>query len=155
MIEFICEDINTQGLSAAFEGEYAADCTLSAEIVTVGEEEIKELNASARGVDSVTDVLSFPTLDGIRGKKLRKKDYPTDLDEEGRLFLGSIAICSVRAAEQAREYGHSYNRELYYLIVHGMFHLLGYDHLTVDDKAQMREREERVMSRLNLPREDV
>ena len=75
-----------------------------------------------------------------------------DLDEEGNLFLGSIAICKKRAEEQAEEFGHSFLREVNYLACHGMWHLLGYDLMTDGDKAVMREREEKVMSKAGLKR---
>ncbi len=82
----------------------------------VSEEEIRQLNSQHRNIDKVTDVLSFPMLDGIRGKVLRKKDCLLDFDEDEKaVFLGSIAICTKRAEEQAEEYGHSLERELSYL----------------------------------------
>ena len=102
--------------------------------------------------DTVTDVLSFPSIEHIKGVTLNIEDFPTEIDEEDNLFLGSIAICVKRAKEQAEEYGHSYLRELYYLVTHGLFHLLGYDHMTDSDKAEMREREERVLEKLALTR---
>ena len=140
-------------LAGAFDGEVSADCCLAAEVVLVDEEEIRRLNREMREVDAVTDVLSFPVLDGIKGKKLQKKAFPADVDEEGNLFLGSIAICTKRAKEQAEEFGHGFERELNYLLTHGLFHLLGYDHMTDTDKAEMREREERVMKKLGLSRD--
>ena len=71
-----------------------------------------------------------------------------------RLYLGSVAVCKKRAQEQAEEYGHSLAREMGYLIVHGALHCLGYDHEREEDKREMREREERVMERLDLRREE-
>ena len=103
-------------------------------------------------MDKVTDVLSFPTLDGIKGKKILKKDFPYDIDEEGRLLIGSVAICEARAKEQAEEYGHSYERELHYLLVHGVMHCLGFDHIEDLDKAEMREQEEKVLGALGITR---
>lgn len=141
-------------LAAAFDGEVLSDCNLAAEVVLVDGEEIRRLNRETRRIDAVTDVLSFPALDGIKGKKLHKKAFPADIDEEGNLFLGSIAICTKRAEEQAEEYGHGYERELNYLLTHGLFHLLGYDHTTDADKAEMRGREERVMNKLGLSRDN-
>ena len=129
------------------------DATLCMELVFTDEEGIRSLNASTRGKDAVTDVLSFPNLEGIRGVPLRKEDFPFDIDEEGALFLGSVVICRERAAEQAQEYGHSLKREVYYLAVHGLCHLLGYDHEEESDKALMREREERILSAMNLGRD--
>lgn len=152
MLYIYCDEQNFSALAGAFDGEVTADCDLAAEVVLVGEEEIRRLNRETRGVDAVTDVLSFPALDGIKGKKLQKKAFPADIDEGGNLFLGSIAICVKRAEEQAEEYGHSFERELNYLLTHGLFHLLGYDHMTDTDKAEMRGREERVMNKLGLTR---
>ena len=74
------------------------------------------------------------------------------MDEEGRLVVGSIAICIKRAKEQAEEYGHSYERELHYLIVHGIMHCLGYDHMEESDKAQMREQEEKILTKIGITR---
>lgn len=153
MLKIFCDGYDFSSLAAAFDGEVESDCDLSAEIVIVDEEEIKNLNARCRGVDSVTDVLSFPSLDGIRGKKLLKKDFPADLDEEGNLFLGSIAICEKRAREQAEEYGHGFVREITYLAAHGLWHLLGYDHITDADKLEMREKEEKVLIKIGAVRE--
>lgn len=95
-----------------------ADAPLSVEVVFTDAEGIRKLNADTRGKDAVTDVLSYPNLDGIFGKKIAKAEHPFDLDDEGNIFLGSIVICRERAAEQAEEYGHSLRREVYYLAVH-------------------------------------
>lgn len=118
-----------------------------AELSFVSKEEIQVLNKESRNVDQITDVLSFPMLDGIRGKILKKKDCLLDYDQDEKaVFIGSIVICVERAKEQAEEYGHSLSRELSYLTVHGMLHLFGYDHMTDEDKAQMREKEEEILS---------
>ena len=129
------------------------DVPLAVELVFTDEAGIRKLNAGTRGKDAVTDVLSFPNLDGILQKPIRKEDFPFDTDEDGNLFLGSIVICRERAAQQAEEYGHSLRRELYYLAVHGLCHLLGYDHETDEEKALMRAREERVLSDMDIPRD--
>ena len=129
-----------------------SDVDLAAELVFADEEEIRATNLSQRGVDAVTDVLSFPSLDHIKGAPLRKKDHPFEMDEEGNLFLGSIMICEQRAGEQAKEYGHSYERELAYLIVHGIMHLFGYDHMTDEEKAEMRAKEEEILVKVGLTR---
>ena len=136
-------------------GEARGDARLAAELVFTDEEGIRSLNAKERGKDAVTDVLSFPNLDGIYKKALNEEDFPYDLDEEGRLFLGSVVICKKRAAEQAEEYGHSLRRELYYLTVHGMCHLLGYDHEREEDKAEMRAEEEAVLAKMGIGRDAV
>ncbi len=153
MLNIFCEQFDFSPLAEAFEGEIESDCGLSAEIIITDEAEIRRLNAEARGIDAVTDVLSFPSLDGIRGRALKKADFPFEVDEEGNIFLGSIVICEKRAREQAEEYGHSYMRELHYLAVHGLWHLLGYDHITEEDKPEMRAKEEKILSKLGITRE--
>ena len=147
-----CEDENFSALETAFENEFESDTDLSAEIVIVDEEEIRRINREMRGIDAVTDVLSFPSLDKIFGKKIEKKDFPADLDEQGNLFIGSIAICRKRAEEQAEEYGHGIKREMSYLAVHGVCHLLGYDHIEEQDKKVMREKEESVLKKMGATR---
>lgn len=130
-----------------------SDCKLLVEMTLVGEEEIRSLNREFRSCDRVTDVLSFPAMEGIKNEYLRTAEHPLETDEEGRLFLGSVAICTARAKEQAREYGHSYERELFYLAVHGILHCLGYDHEEEEEQKEMRKREEEVMQKLNLTRQ--
>jgi probable rRNA maturation factor len=152
-LNIYCDECDFTSLAKAFEGEYESNCPLALEIVFEDKEGIRQLNNETRHIDRATDVLSFPTLDGIRGVKIDKKQFPYDFDENDNLFLGSIVICTDVAKEQAEEYGHSYERELYYLATHGVCHLLGYDHMQEDDKAQMREKEERVLQKLNLTRE--
>ncbi|MBE5754877.1 MAG: rRNA maturation RNase YbeY [Clostridiales bacterium] len=111
-----------------------------AELVFQDGEGITALNRSTRNVDSITDVLSYPSLDGIRGKILKPEDCPTEL--EGKyIFLGSVVLCEEKIREQAIEYGHSEEEEREYLIVHGLLHLFGYDHMTEEDKKEMRELE--------------
>ena len=150
-----CEEkdgLKLDDLQAILDKFVATDTPLTIELLFVDGEEIRALNAETRGIDKVTDVLSFPTLDGIKGKPILGKDFPYDKDEDGRLVLGSIVVCKDRAKEQAEEYGHSYERELHYLIVHGVMHCLGYDHLTDEEKAEMREKEESVLTALNITR---
>ena len=131
-----------------------SDVPLALEVIFVSEDEIRSLNAQTREIDKVTDVLSYPTLDGIKGEEIKGAEHPFEIDEEGRLVIGSVAVCIQRAKEQAEEYGHSFERELNYLIVHGAMHCLGYDHMTDDDKAEMREREEFVLTKMGIKREN-
>ena len=70
------------------------------------------------------------------------------------MYLGSVVLCEKRAAEQAAEYGHSYEREVCYLIVHGFLHCLGYDHIEESDRRVMRQKEEEIMQKLHLGREE-
>lgn len=147
-----CEEEDFSPLAAAFEGEAESDIDLSAEIIITDENEIQRLNRELRSTDKVTDVLSFPSLNLTAGQPLLKKNFPADIDEEGNLFIGSIAICKKRAEEQAEEYGHSLKREMNYLAAHGVCHLLGYDHIEEDDKKLMREKEERVLKKIGAVR---
>ena len=124
-----------------------------AEYTVVLPDEIREINAATRDVDRVTDVLSFPTLDGVEFP-VDVKDFPCDVDPDtGLLILGEIMLCAARMREQAKEYGHSDKRELAYLTAHGCLHLFGFDHMTDGDKAVMREREEAAMKILNISRD--
>ena len=108
--------------------------------------EMREMNRSRRGVDNVTDVLSFPMLTDVRR---RRPPFVPDPDT-GRVFLGDVLISKNRAKEQAEGYGHSLERELAYLTAHGTLHLLGYDHKTEPEKAVMRQKEEYIMDKMGL-----
>lgn len=152
-LNIYCDEYDFSPLAQAFDGEAEADCPLSVEVVFADRQEIRRLNSEFRKTDRETDVLSFPTLENICGKTLSAVDFPYDIDEDGRLFLGSIVICTEVAKAQAEEYGHSYLRELNYLAAHGVCHLLGYDHMTDTDKAAMRAVEERVLKKIDLTRE--
>lgn len=107
--------------------------------------QIRELNNEYRHIDKVTDVLSFPL--GENGV------YDVN-HETGAIMLGDIAISVQRALEQAEEYGHSFSREIGFLTVHSMLHLLGYDHEAAGIEAvRMREKEEAVLTKLGLQRD--
>ena len=143
-----------RAIEKAMYGFVKSDLRLAIDLIFVDGDEIQRLNRELRQTDKVTDVLSFPTLDGIKGKPIKKKQYKHEIDEEGNLCIGSIAICCERAREQAEEYGHSYNRELHYLIVHGIMHCLGYDHEIEEEKAEMRAKEEYILKKLGITREN-
>ncbi|MCI8648064.1 MAG: rRNA maturation RNase YbeY [Firmicutes bacterium] len=104
-------------------------------------EEIKELNHQYRGIDQVTDVLSFPQYADLN-----------EIPQKGQLLLGDVVICTERARSQAEEFGHSLEREIVYLFIHSICHLLGYDHMEEEDRQQMRKKEETVMKQLELER---
>ena len=126
---------------------------LAVELNMVTPEEIQSVNLAERNIDAVTDVLSFPTLDGIKGKVLLKKDFPLDTWVDGKsVFIGSIIICEERAKEQALEFGHSLNRELCYLFCHGLLHLFGYDHVESGDEVEMRALATEIMNDLKIER---
>lgn len=104
-------------------------------------EEIRQINRDYREKDAVTDVLSFPQYNSRE-----------EILQEPYVCLGDVIICPERAREQAEEYGHSYTREMVYLMVHSMLHLLGYDHMEEEEKAVMRAREEAVMNEMGILR---
>ncbi len=109
------------------------DFEVSVSFVT--NEEIKTLNREYRNVDSETDVLSFPMDD----------------DEfDGIIILGDIVLSTQRIIEQAKDFGHSLEREMLYLTVHSMLHLLGYDHMDSEEKDEMRSREKEIMKELQI-----
>lgn len=110
-------------------------------VVFVDDGKINQLNKQYRQVDSPTDVLSFAMQEGV--------PMP---DREGELVLGDVVISLETAVRQAGEYGHSFNREVAYLTVHGVLHLFGYDHEDEEDRKVMREKEESIMRRVNLSR---
>lgn len=139
-----------QVAKTALEVMGAADASF--DVTFVGRARIRALNAERRKVDRVTDVLSFPTLEKVT-LPLKKGDYPFDVDpESGSVYLGSIVICRVKAKEQAAEYGHSFARELAYLTVHGVLHLLSFDHIEESDKKKMRAAEEKILGVLGIGR---
>ena len=124
----------------------------------VSADEIHALNREYRGVDRVTDVLSFPLIDDWDAVP-RIDEEPDDEPEEDPeelevpgIPLGDVVICLEKAEEQAAEYGHSREREIVYLFVHSVLHLLGYDHMEEEEKREMRQREEEVMQAVDLPR---
>ena len=152
-----CEDEeisleNVNALEQAMDGFVETDVTIAVELVFVDGEEIRRLNRETRDTDRVTDVLSYPALDDIKGQPLKGEEHPYEIDEEGNLLIGSIVVCCDKAKEQAEEYGHSYRRELHYLIVHGIMHCLGYDHITDEERAEMREKEEFILGKLGIVR---
>ena len=120
----------------------------------VNKEEIKRLNNQFRNLNKETDVLSFPTINIKPGEKFNKKTFKNDIDPQTKhLMLGDIIICEDVAKEHAKEYNHSYERELCYLIVHGFLHLIGYDHEKEEDKIIMRAYEEAVLRKYNITRD--
>ncbi|MEG3042435.1 MAG: rRNA maturation RNase YbeY [Clostridium sp.] len=125
-------------------------------IIFVDNETIKEINEDTRGKDNITDVLSFPML-GYDEKLVFKQCYvgyefsQIDLNE-GNLVLGDIVLSLERAMEQSEEFGHSFTREVCYLIIHSILHLLGYDHMEEDDKNIMRAREEEILEKFKIQR---
>ena len=120
-----------------------------ANVTFVDDEEIHRINLEQRNVDRSTDVLSFPTVNYTSGKTARDsnerllREYDPEMNA---CFLGDIIVSVPHARQQAKEYGHSEEREILYLITHGLFHLMGYDHMTDSDKEVMRAMEEKALN---------
>lgn len=126
---------------------------LSVELNFVSPEEIRRLNNDYRGVDRVTDVLSFPYLDGVKGVVISRDDFKDDVDEEtDSVLIGSVCICLERAKEQAEEYGHSLKREVCYLALHGFLHCFGFDHIEKADEEEMTALADEIMRELDINR---
>lgn len=127
--------------------------SIKVNLVFVTAEEIRELNNRTRNIDKVTDVLSFPYTNLKVGEKLKLKDYKFDIDpEDKRLIFGDIYICLTKAEEQAKDYGHSFRRELCFLFCHGMLHLCGYDHIEKQDAVIMEQMQNQILDDLNITR---
>ncbi|MFA5527101.1 MAG: rRNA maturation RNase YbeY [Peptostreptococcales bacterium] len=130
----------TISYSLESEGVHAEEIEISISLVT--NDEIRELNSKYRGRDAVTDVLSFPqytSLDEIK-------------NERSFLCLGDIVISLDKVREQSGEYGHSFERELLYLTIHSILHLMGYDHIDEEEKMLMRSKEENILRHLSIER---
>ena len=147
-IECLDRKLKLKKLAKAVHNSLGQVAKIKVELVFSDMENMQGLNRSTRGVDSVTDVLSYPSLDGIRGKVLQPIDCKTEM--EGRyIFLGSIVLCDEKIRAQAEEYGHSEEKERVYLIIHGLLHLFGYDHMNEEDKKQMRDKEKEILKMLH------
>lgn len=130
------------------------ECDFSAQVsvTIVDNDEIKEINKEHRGIDKPTDVLSFPMLEFDEEGNAIDCDF--DMFEDGKVLLGDIVISAERANEQAKEFGHSFRREMAFLTVHSMLHLLGYDH--VDDpegEKMMFEKQKEILDIMGIKRE--
>ena len=124
---------------------------VSVSINFVSGDEIKRLNQTFREIDKETDVLSFPNLNKKYNEKLEIFDSERNFDDK-KLFLGDIVIYKKRAYLQAKEYGHSKNREVCFLALHGLLHLLGYDHIEKQDEKIMTETAEKILNSLGVTR---
>lgn len=132
-----------------FEVEGLLDSKLIMTITLTTPENIRKINKKYRKIDKATDVLSFPMFEKAElDEKIKNKDF---LYED---VLGDIIISIEKVKEQAEEYGHSFERELAYMVVHGFYHLMGYDHIELVDRTEMREKEETILKKLNITRGD-
>ena len=140
------EDLINKVISECFENEKMEGLKLYVSITLTCPSKIKEINKKYRNIDKETDVLSFPMFEKEELDKMIKQGY--EIDD----VLGDIIISVERVKAQAEEYGHSFERELAYMSVHGFFHLMGYDHIKDEDKVIMRAKEDEVLNKLNITR---
>ena len=130
----------------AFLVEKIENINLYINIILTNPENIRKINKEYRNIDKATDVLSFPMFEKEEIENMRING--NKIEEP----LGDIVISIEKVEEQAKEYGHSFERELSYMLIHGFYHLIGYDHMEEGDKKQMREKEEKVLNKLNINR---
>lgn len=135
------EDIINKVYEACFKEEALYDFNIYISVIISDEKYIREINAKYRNVDKVTDVLSFPMFEKDEIKNIKNEEV-----------LGDIIVCIPKVKEQAEEYGHSEEREFAYMLVHGFYHLMGYDHITDEEKNEMREKEENILNKVGFER---
>lgn len=138
------EKIIYKVIKKCFEIEDLLNSNLYVNIILTTPENIRKFNKQYRNIDKETDVLSFPMFEK---EELEKAKLSKNID-----VLGDMIISIDRVLDQAKEYGHSFERELAYMVVHSFYHLLGYDHIVEEDKKIMREKEERVLNILEIKR---
>ena len=136
-------------LKTCFEEEHIEGLNLYITVTLTTPEKIRELNQVYRNIDKETDVLSFPMFEKEEIEQIVQKKEKQKLPE----VLGDIVISIPQVEKQAIEYGHSFERELSYMVVHGFYHLMGYDHIEEEDKKKMRPKEEAILTKLHITRE--
>ncbi len=150
------EDLIKTVCEKTFSEEKAPVDHLSVGVTITDSEGIRELNKEFRGIDSATDVLSFPNLDFDSPSDFdipdEKKVLYTDPDT-GDILMGEIVLNADRVFSQAEEYGHSTKREMAFLVVHSCLHLCGYDHMTEEEEKIMFSRQEEILNQLGILRE--
>ena len=142
------EEIVKKVLTQCFQEEKLENTKLSITVTLTTPENIQEINKKYRGIDKATDVLSFPMFEKEElVEKIEKKDF---VHED---ILGDIIISIEKVKEQAKEYEHGFEREFSYMLVHGFYHLMGYDHIQEEDKQKMRPKEEKILMDLKVNRD--
>lgn len=141
------ERVINEVVDKCFREEHLENTNLYISITLTNPENIRKINKEYRNIDKETDVLSFPMFEKNEiDEIIASQEY--DVED----VLGDIIISIQRVEEQAKEYGHSFKRELAYMVVHGFYHLMGYDHIKEEDKASMRPKEEKILQDLNITR---
>ena len=134
-------------VNMCFKVEKLEKINLYISITLTTPQEIRKINKEYRNIDKETDVLSFPMFEKNELDEMVQKQKNVIPET-----IGDIIISIERVQEQANEYGHSFERELAYMVVHGFYHLMGYDHMQEEDKKIMREKEEKVLNLLEINR---
>ncbi len=142
------KEIIEKVLTKCFGEEKLENTKLLVTVTLTTPEKIQEINKQYRNIDKATDVLSFPMFEK---EELETKQKENDFICED--ILGDIIISISKVEEQAKEYGHSFERELSYMVVHGFYHLMGYDHMQEEDKTKMRKKEENILAQLKIEKE--
>lgn len=137
-------------VNTCFKEENLIYTNLYLNVILTNPENIRKANKEYRNIDKETDVLSFPMFQKQEIEELIEKSKTEEQVVED--VLGDIIISISRVEEQAKDYGHSFERELAYMIVHGFYHLMGYDHIKEEDKKIMRPKEEYILNKLNITR---
>ena len=144
------EEIIQKVVETCFKEEKLENSKLYISITLTTPENIREINKQYRNVDKETDVLSFPMFEK---NEIESKIQNQDFEYED--VLGDIVISIEKVIGQAEEYGHSFEREFSYMLVHGFYHLMGYDHIEEKDKIIMRPKEENILNKLGIRRDDI
>lgn len=139
------EEIIEKVVYECFKEEDLLETKLYMSIILTNKDKIQELNNTYRKINKTTDVLSFPMFE-----KEELENIKLEIEEP----LGDIVISIEQVENQAKEYGHSFERELAYMVVHGFYHLMGYDHIEPTDRKVMREKEENILTKLDICREE-
>lgn len=135
-------------IEMCYKEENLTNSKLITQITLTTPENIRKYNKEYRNIDKETDVLSFPMFERDELEtKIKNNDF-ANID-----ILGDMVISIERVQAQAVEYGHSFERELSYMVVHSFYHLMGYDHMEEQDKKEMRKKEETILNKLNITRE--
>lgn len=137
-------------VDTCFKEENLIYTNLYLNVILTNPENIRIANKEYRNIDKETDVLSFPMFQKQEIEELIEKSKIEEQVVED--VLGDIIISIPRVEEQAKDYGHSFERELAYMVVHGFYHLMGYDHIKEEDKKIMRPKEEYILNKLNITR---
>ena len=142
LISFVCEHVK-----CPYEAEVS--------VTMVDKAAIQNVNATFREIDQPTDVLSFPMTEYDRPAAFEEPAFVNSCSfspDTGELLLGDIVLCSEVVREQAKEYGHSEQRELAFLVAHSMFHLFGYDHMEEEERKEMEKMQREVLDKLGIVR---